>query len=196
MSSQSCSLPTSSLDHSEQYRYGSSLGVDSDPDNPIFVHSEQPKADQVPDDEVGPAVHTRPTMNFPQPHVYHIGESFITTPLVDMPQVKAHLALLHKIKDLRSRLEHAPNDTLCDAVRGYPAESKWGFLVSLAVERCACLSFVSPSPTTNMFFWMHRFQLWVNANAENASNSALQSMVFMPPVDVLMVWHAYMLNPT
>ncbi|KAK7035892.1 hypothetical protein R3P38DRAFT_3484110 [Favolaschia claudopus] len=87
-------------------------------------------------------------------------------PFVTAAQIKAHLALLHAFAELKSSVES-------NNFAGVPhvpteKEQRWAWFVGLAVER---------------------FERWCIALPENGDYTVL------PPVDVLMVWHAYSLNP-
>ncbi|OSX64414.1 hypothetical protein POSPLADRAFT_1032777 [Postia placenta MAD-698-R-SB12] len=84
----------------------------------------------------------------------------------------AHLRLLGAFKALRSTVEENLGAQLPDTVAGLDAAQRWAWFVGLAVDR---------------------FERW----AAFVSSKALKSWVKtdFPPLDVLMVWHAYMLNP-
>ncbi|GBE89582.1 hypothetical protein SCP_1602450 [Sparassis crispa] len=104
------------------------------------------------------------------PSAYRIGGTTLGTPLVHLHHLRAHLALLRAFKVLRSAVEGAPGLGL----EGGKMEgtAKWAWFVGLAVER---------------------FQRW----AAGVRPGTLQRWVAeeLPPIDVLMVWHAYLLNP-
>ncbi|KAJ7683221.1 hypothetical protein B0H17DRAFT_1074432 [Mycena rosella] len=93
-----------------------------------------------------------------------------TKPLVSIPQIKNHLALLHAFAELKLKVEdmaelgisHLPSDQ----------EPRWAWFIGLSVER---------------------FEKWCKALQPSHSDKALATL--LPPVDVLMVWHAYLLNP-
>ncbi|KAG6845551.1 hypothetical protein H0H87_007795 [Tephrocybe sp. NHM501043] len=93
-----------------------------------------------------------------------------------MGQVKGHLALLHSFASLRAQIQDLPTQT-SDSEHAtnympYDQDARWAWFVSLAVER---------------------FTHWCESlTSSDASRPAAE---FLPPIDVLMVWHAYLLNP-
>lgn len=89
-----------------------------------------------------------------------------TTPLISSQDVKAHIALMRAIQKLQNDFQ------LGDVSPGIP-----------------------PAPKT-LDFLRHavmRFGTWLNtlSNIKSAASSLKQ----IPPLDVLMVWHSYMLSP-
>ncbi|KAH8825620.1 hypothetical protein DL96DRAFT_1609437 [Flagelloscypha sp. PMI_526] len=114
----------------------------------------------------------------PAPESYNIGKKF-TPPLVKLPQLKGHLALLRAFLRLKERVDNfsytesreyvaLPNDRKL----GNSRMKRWVCFVELAVER---------------------FEAWCQALKEGDEEDFMQRA--LPPIDVLMVWHAYMLNP-
>ncbi|KAF8816814.1 hypothetical protein BYT27DRAFT_7333232 [Phlegmacium glaucopus] len=103
------------------------------------------------------------------PTQFKIGFEGTQEPLVNISQVKGHLALLHAFAELKKQVEG-----LQEAIPHMPAdlERRWAWFVALAVER--------------FDIWCHKLQL---PDAEKGLE------VTLPPLDVMMVWHAYMLNP-
>src|SRR4051812_37520673 len=76
----------------------------------------------------------RPPPNYTVPTSFTIGSSRTLEPLVKIPEIKGHLALLHAFQELRNHVDEAdghvaPNVTL-------EKERKWGWFVGVAVERC------------------------------------------------------------
>ncbi|KIM42769.1 hypothetical protein M413DRAFT_38911, partial [Hebeloma cylindrosporum] len=92
-----------------------------------------------------------------------------TEPLVRIVEVKGHLALLHAFSELKNQV-----NVLEVPVPHVPAdnERKWAWFVALAVER---------------------FDVWCQDLRPGDQSKSLK--IVLPPIDVLMVWHAYMLNP-
>ncbi|KAJ7921384.1 hypothetical protein B0H13DRAFT_1604569 [Mycena leptocephala] len=90
---------------------------------------------------------------------------------VDVPQIKDHLALLHAFAELKVSVERMTDEA---GIPHLPTdnERRWGWFVGLAVER---------------------FEKWCKALQPSHSEKGLATI--LPPVDVLMIWHAYMLNP-
>ncbi|KAF7323286.1 hypothetical protein HMN09_00109400 [Mycena chlorophos] len=115
--------------------------------------------------EVGPPAYT-----FPQTFI--VGGKLTKTPFVTPTQLKTHLSLLNAFAELKIRVEAlsdadaASNQLLVDK------ERRWGYFVGLAVER---------------------FEQWVKALQPSNYEKGVATM--LPPVDVVMVWHAYLLNP-
>ncbi|KAG5637806.1 hypothetical protein H0H81_003138 [Sphagnurus paluster] len=112
-----------------------------------------------------------PSYAFPQ--TFNIGKNRTNAPLVSSAQVKGHLALLHAFAKLRAEI-----DTLDDNTQRLlpfiptDKDRRWAWFVGLAVDR---------------------FSVWCDSLRPGDSLSTADD--FLPPLDVLMVWHAYMLNP-
>ncbi|KDR74375.1 hypothetical protein GALMADRAFT_280353 [Galerina marginata CBS 339.88] len=103
------------------------------------------------------------------PTQFTIGSATTNEPLVKIVEIKGHLTLLHAFAELKNQIESKEV-----ALSNVPKdkERKWAWFVALAVER---------------------FDIWCrNLTASDASKN---TNVVIPPVDVLMVWHSYMLNP-
>ncbi|KAF8967533.1 hypothetical protein BDZ97DRAFT_1916819 [Flammula alnicola] len=104
------------------------------------------------------------------PTTFAIGSTRTTEPLVKVAEVKDHLALLHSFAQLK-------NDVTASKIvaEHMPSdnERRWSWFVGIAVER---------------------FDIWChNLKAKDARNEPME--IILPPIDVIMVWHAYMLNP-
>ncbi|EJU00850.1 hypothetical protein DACRYDRAFT_40927, partial [Dacryopinax primogenitus] len=91
-----------------------------------------------------------------------------TAPLVRVEHLQAHLTLLHVFHSLKSTVSAtgAPDLT---------PEERWVTFVHRAVAR--------------FFTWGERVVSWRGPEVQPLK--ALE----IPPIDVLMVWHAYLLNP-
>ncbi|KIY68410.1 hypothetical protein CYLTODRAFT_489786 [Cylindrobasidium torrendii FP15055 ss-10] len=121
-----------------------------------------------------PVYSTRPRTerpNTPPPLYYSkIGSKVLPQPLVSIPELKAHLLLLNGFAALKQSVEEASPASLGlpdDQIAGdIDNDRKWTFFVALAVER---------------------FEVYVK--------SLDPADVYLPPLDVFMVWHAYRLNP-
>lgn len=94
-------------------------------DLPVYQAKEKTK---VPD-ESPPA--------YQAPSVYRVGLSSLSNPLVTIPQLKAHLALLRAFKELRTTVQDTDAKVL-----GLPVivveltpDKRWTWFVGLAVER-------------------------------------------------------------
>lgn len=88
-----------------------------------------------------------------------------TTPLVSVRDVNAHIALMRSIHKLQE-------------------EFQLGGLAPKTPYTPDALKFLRRAVT--------RFGIWLNTRNNQADLSALDQI---PPLDVLMVWHAYMLLP-
>ncbi|OCH91521.1 hypothetical protein OBBRIDRAFT_834175 [Obba rivulosa] len=104
---------------------------------------------------------------------YKIGSAVLTKPLVKVEQLKAHLALLKAFRELRTSVEQCGAAELPVVAGWLKGPERWAWFVELAVERFhRWLTTVPTGPP---------IQPWTERE--------------VPPTDVLMVWHAYMLNP-
>jgi hypothetical protein len=126
---------------------------------------------------------------------YHIGSHSLSVPLVAHSQLRTHLALLRAFRDLRTRVE------LCTRIEGIEGDgfflldpasddtTRWSRFVARAVERCvsSCLG-VKGSLTADLL----RFERWITTLEEGVTPAHNDALI---PLDVLMVWHAYLLNP-
>ncbi|KAJ6555800.1 hypothetical protein B0H19DRAFT_1151153 [Mycena capillaripes] len=93
-----------------------------------------------------------------------------TGPFVRTQQLKEHLALLHAFADLKTKVEALADGEI--AQMPSDTERRWAWFVGLAVER---------------------FEKW--CKALRRSDAEVEFETVLPPIDVLMVWHAYLLNP-
>ncbi|KAG8820781.1 hypothetical protein FRC17_010054 [Serendipita sp. 399] len=101
------------------------------------------------------------------PSHFPIG-STLATPLVDLTELKAHLRLLGAINKLKENVQSQKN--------GIAATNKnlgWVVFVNRAV---------------------YRFFAWTSAAWDKVPPSILTEE-YIPPLDVIMVWHTYLLNP-
>ncbi|PPR07442.1 hypothetical protein CVT24_007708 [Panaeolus cyanescens] len=102
---------------------------------------------------------------------FSIGGSVLQDPLVGIQEIKGHLALLRAFTRLK---EDAIKHAFFNEFGTYwdDDEGRWRYFVGFAVER---------------------FDTWCESLEEK--DVSLSWDEFLPPVDVLMVWHAYLLNP-
>ncbi|KAG6915916.1 hypothetical protein DXG01_009286 [Tephrocybe rancida] len=112
-----------------------------------------------------------PSYDFPQ--TFAIGAGRTKAPLITSNQVKNHLGLLYAFATLKTRVEGI-NAERNEEIPFLPQdpERRWAWFVALAVER---------------------FSVWCQSLKKE--DSGRRATDVLPPVDVLMVWHAYMLNP-
>ncbi|KAJ2921920.1 hypothetical protein H1R20_g15175, partial [Candolleomyces eurysporus] len=104
------------------------------------------------------------------PRTFSIGRKQTGGPLVDIPQLKSHLAVLNAFVELKERVD---SDSGSNHGLERPGQVlEWPSFVGLAVER---------------------FDKWVKSLEIDDYEIALEDI--LPPNDVLMVWHSYMLNP-
>ncbi|KAF8189720.1 hypothetical protein BJ912DRAFT_1058966 [Pholiota molesta] len=118
---------------------------------------------------VDPQVQDELPPTYTPPTNFKIGIKTTAEPLVSIQQIKGHLALLNAFSELRNSIEGAEI-----SVPYVPndKERKWAWFVGLAVER---------------------FDRW--CQGLNLEDSLRDIDVITPPIDVVMVWHSYMLNP-
>ena len=78
------------------------------------------------DNPAPPPTYTAPTQ-------FHIGSRLTPEPLVNISQIKAHLALLHAFSELKNEVEELQEGTIPQM----PAdlERRWAWFVTLAVRR-------------------------------------------------------------
>lgn len=110
---------------------------------------------------------------YQSPSSYRVGSQKLKNPLVQVHELKAHLCLLRAFRNLRTVVEDGKIAEWPEIPRMWAPSQRWAWFVGLAVER---------------------FQAWIKSTT---AYSSVETWVQreMPPVDVLMVWHAYLLNP-
>lgn len=127
----------------------------------------------------------------PYPTSYTIGTTRLDAPLVDVGQLKAHLALLRAFKALKVKVDERSTEELPAVVNELDKEKRWAWFVGLAVERYV-IRVRSMVPFRILI--PDRFQRWLESEPLEPD---LRKWVIecIPPIDVLMVWHSYTLNP-
>ncbi|EPQ58876.1 hypothetical protein GLOTRDRAFT_90647 [Gloeophyllum trabeum ATCC 11539] len=101
------------------------------------------------------------------------GDKTTDCPLVDTHQLKVHLRLLRAFHDLRTSVQNTEPSRIPPGAERLNKRQRWAWFLHLAVER---------------------FERWVlSLPASYTSPNWAASHV--PPIDVLLTWHAYMLNP-
>ncbi|KAA1466623.1 hypothetical protein DENSPDRAFT_46315 [Dentipellis sp. KUC8613] len=104
---------------------------------------------------------------------WQIGASTLREPLVQMDHLKCHLNLLRAFHLLREQVEAGTDERLPASARAMEKDQRWAWFVGLAVER---------------------FDRW--AKKTRAVQDIVEWLTTeVPPIDVWMVWHAYLLNP-
>ncbi|KAJ7276641.1 hypothetical protein C8J57DRAFT_1176997 [Mycena rebaudengoi] len=106
------------------------------------------------------------------PSSYWVGVANTRLPFVHVPQIKDHLALLHAFSELKIQVEGLPDADI--PLLPSDKERRWACFVGFAVER---------------------FEKWCKNLQPGPSQSEKGIATILPPIDVLMVWHAYLLNP-
>ncbi|KAF5334224.1 hypothetical protein D9611_014332 [Ephemerocybe angulata] len=107
------------------------------------------------------------------PTSFTIGGRQTIKVLVDVPEIKGHLALLHAFDALKREVRGwEPEAQGGLEMMPFDKEKRWAWFVGLAADR---------------------FDAWCRSLPLNSSLGPLQNA--LPPIDVLMVWHSYMLSP-
>lgn len=153
----------------------------------------------------GPSNPTAQPPDYTFPTRFEIGGSLTDGLLVDIPQIKGHLALLDAFANLKKEVEET-DIPIPDMP--FDKEKRWAWFVGLAVERCAGDMRVVHNMIPDV---PCRFDKWCRKLYTRDTDLPLKDT--LPPVDVLMVsrdlhyqwhiaepistqvWHSYMLNP-
>jgi len=142
-----------------------------------------------PDDQPAPPPYYLEEVCFP------VGGKVPQNSFVTPPQLKAHLGLLRAFRELKDRVTDLEanqdvRDKLPSLAQELGPQDRWTWFLELALERCvlcnprACIGFAE--------LQLCRFHRWASKLAVFLQpNGALHS----PPLDVWLIWHAYMLNP-
>ncbi|EMD39261.1 hypothetical protein CERSUDRAFT_112923 [Gelatoporia subvermispora B] len=110
------------------------------------------------------------TIHIPPPK---IGPHTLSEPIVEIEHIKAHLALLDSFHDLRTSVEqYRPSLDTPEFARPPAGPQRWSWFAERAVGR---------------------FQRWLTKVSVQDTQEWEEKDI--PPLDVLMVWHAYMLHP-
>ena len=149
--------------------------------------------------EAGPSTSTSAHQSAPPPYYPEevcipVGgkvpnQSFVTT-----TQLKVHLGLLRAFRELKNRVTdlEANQDVrnkLPSMAQELGPQDRWTWFLELALER-----YVLRNPWARPAgLQFRRFHRWISKlSAFLQPNGTLHN----PPLDVWLVWHAYMLNPT
>ncbi|KAF6750970.1 hypothetical protein DFP72DRAFT_1172599 [Ephemerocybe angulata] len=132
-----------------------------------------PRRYNSPQAATGPGSGTPPPQ-YTFPTSFTIGGKETSKVLVDVPEMKGHLALLRAFEALKTEVcawEPESQGGLQDMP--FNDDKRWAWFVGLAAER---------------------FDAWCRSlPLDSSSLGPLQNA--LPPIDVVMVWHSYMLNP-
>ncbi|KIM61528.1 hypothetical protein SCLCIDRAFT_1179879 [Scleroderma citrinum Foug A] len=107
------------------------------------------------------------------PPTYMIGPRKPSKPLVTVEQVQEHLQLLDAFHRLRVTVEQGKDNRIPGFAVRMDKDSRWRWFIHLAIDR---------------------FEKWVEALQFARPGQFLAK--YHPPLDVCMVWHAYMLCPS
>ncbi|KZV73874.1 hypothetical protein PENSPDRAFT_251450 [Peniophora sp. CONT] len=143
----------------------------SSPLNIIMAQRQPPSYDATKPSDEPPA--------YQPPTTFLIGTHKLDSSLVQIKDLKLHLALLHAFAELRTQVENQTGDAAAyfpQEAQQLSPERRWTWFVHLAVERFE--RWTRHLPRTPL---KGADSLWDERNA--------------PPLDVWLVWHAYLLNP-
>ena len=135
--------------------------------------------------------HTRDT-----PSTFRVGLRDLRDPLVQIKHLKLHLHFLGALHDLKRRVESASEGSLPPLTSELDGEQRWSWFVNLAVERQVTHICELDIRAHDSLTWI-RFQRWVEHLPPPSKFNTLEKFVRrnLPPLDVWMVLHAYLLNP-
>ena len=125
---------------------------------------------------------------------FRVGKGVTTAPFITTSQLKVHLGLLRAFRDLKLKVQDNsdPSDMFPPLAGALDPEARWVWFLELALERYVrFLPFIAFSNELEIVAL--RFRRWVLALGVLRT---LPTAVDNPPLDVWLVWHAYMLNPT
>jgi hypothetical protein len=138
--------------------------------------------------------HTRDT-----PSPFRVGLHDLRDPLVQIKHLKLHLLFLSALHDLRQRVESSNEGSLPPMICELGGEQRWSWFVNLAVERRVTHMNLTSGLLTHSQWTagVIRFQRWVEHLSPPSKLNTLEKFVRrnLPPLDVWMVLHAYLLNP-
>lgn len=103
---------------------------------------------------------------------FEIGSQRTPGPLVSIAQVKGHLRLLRAFHNLRVTVEECKDRRIPAFAAQMDRDSRWTWFITLAIDR---------------------FERWVKSLQFVPLEKFISKQ--FPPIDVWMVWHAYLLNP-
>ena len=114
-------------------------------------------------------------------------------PLVTHSQLKAHLGLLRAFRGLELEVRNRPKERFPLLAGALGKEQRWVWFLELALERYAIDRLLPFKCHNEPGIVPPRFQRWVTGLKKLR---APDGTVDNPPLDVWLIWHAYMLNPT
>jgi len=149
--------------------------------------------------EAGPSTSTPGNQSAPPPYCpeevcISVGGKVPPLPFVTTTQLRAHLGLLRAFRELKERVTdlEANQDVrnkLPSLAQELGPQDRWTWFLELALERCVLRNPGARLSESRLF----RFHRWASKlSAFLQPNGTLHN----PPLDVWLIWHAYMLNPT
>lgn len=123
---------------------------------------------------------------------FRVGKAVTPAPFVVPSQLKIHLGLLRAFRELKLKVQESSDiaNTFPPLAGALDAEARWVWFLELALERYAIHHY---SPSHNGLKMLpRRFRRWALALGVLRTSAAA---VDNPPLDVWLIWHAYMLNP-
>ena len=122
----------------------------------------------------------------------------VKRPLVTIEDIRTHLRLLRAFKLFQEKVEDPYSDPeVADAVppigKSIGVKGRWLWFLEMGVERSVFFLFWFGSGICWMLIWWvvndYRFRRWLLLLA------TAEGFFVIPPVDVWLIWHVYMLNP-
>ena len=117
--------------------------------------------------------------------------------LVTLEDIKTHLRLLRAFRLFKQKVEDPYSDPEVGEIvppvgRGLGVKGRWLWFLEMAVERPVHLTSSICLLCAHLWaVWCHcRFRRWVMLLLNS------EGFFMIPPVDVWLIWHTYMLNPS
>ena len=135
-----------------------------------------------------------PSPTYTAPTQFRIGASHTGSPLVRIPEIKGHLALLRMFAELKNEVAGLGSDSApYIPVEG---EKRWSWFVALAVERYVSVPAARLGGLLKFnFVCLKRFDIWCYALKLEDAKRGVEEV--MPPLDVIMVislsWSSFFL---
>ena len=128
---------------------------------------------------------------------FPVGLHDLHDPLVQIKHLKLHLRFLGAMHDLRRRVESINEASWSPLISELDGEQRWSWFVNLAVERQVPMRSALINTSSHGLESVVRFQRWVECLSPPLKQNTFARFVRndMPPIDVWMVLHAYLLNP-
>jgi hypothetical protein len=170
--------------------------MSASPPPPPYCESEQPLPSPSYSPQQPEASSSRSHSTSP---VFRVGLHDLREPLVQIKHLRLHLLFLGALHDLKRRVESKSEPSWPPFISELDGEHRWSWFVNLALERrvpniCRHFSYKTHS---HGFGSVIRFQRWVECLSPPVKSNTFARFIRndMPPIDVWMVLHAYMLNP-